>query len=375
MGTIRLLLAIAVVIGHTSSVFGLTSVGGIIAVQSFFMISGFYMALILNEKYKGPGSYKLFISNRFLKIFPAYWVVIALIVLISVIKYSINKDPFTLYYYEFADFLHPLSWIYLVLTNIVIFGQDLVMFMEFKPSGMLDLTAWFQFSKPPVHIFLLVPQAWSLAIELMFYLIAPLFVRRSAKTLTVILLSSLALRFYIYATGFPSDPFTYRFFPNELAFFIAGAIAYKQYVRLKEDVLTQRIGQALLLVIGTVILFYPFIWKTNPDAKQWIFYAVFAFSLPYIFTYSKSIKTDQWIGELSYPIYISHVFIFHLLGSFNVFQEKQFTGILSILCTLLFSMILVNYVMKPIETYRQNRVNQLKRGPSKPLRAKGTTVN
>ena len=50
MGIIRFLLAISVVIAHTSSVYGFKLVGGQIAVQAFYMISGFYMTLILNEK-------------------------------------------------------------------------------------------------------------------------------------------------------------------------------------------------------------------------------------------------------------------------------------------------------------------------------------
>lgn len=51
MGLIRILLAISVIIAHSESIFGLDMVGGVIAVQSFFMISGFYMALVLTEKY------------------------------------------------------------------------------------------------------------------------------------------------------------------------------------------------------------------------------------------------------------------------------------------------------------------------------------
>ena len=45
---------------------------GYVSVQVFYIISGFYMALILNTKYVGPGSYRVFIANRLLRIFPAY---------------------------------------------------------------------------------------------------------------------------------------------------------------------------------------------------------------------------------------------------------------------------------------------------------------
>ncbi|MCX6311853.1 MAG: acyltransferase, partial [Bacteroidetes bacterium] len=75
MGSIRTLLALSVVVFHSYFIFGERLIGGLVAVQAFYLISGFYMAMILNEKYKaGKGSYKLFITNRFLRIYPAYWV-------------------------------------------------------------------------------------------------------------------------------------------------------------------------------------------------------------------------------------------------------------------------------------------------------------
>jgi hypothetical protein len=61
MGSLRLFLALSVAFGHFGVPLGFPTSD--IAVQSFFVISGFYMALVLNEKY-GPGSYWLFISNR-----------------------------------------------------------------------------------------------------------------------------------------------------------------------------------------------------------------------------------------------------------------------------------------------------------------------
>lgn len=50
--------------------------GGKIAVELFYIISGFYIALILDNKYKD--SIRLFYTNRLLKIFPTYWFICAL---------------------------------------------------------------------------------------------------------------------------------------------------------------------------------------------------------------------------------------------------------------------------------------------------------
>ena len=96
MGILRTILALAVVVYHSFKIFGLHMCGGQVAVESFYMISGFYMALILNEKYVGIGSYKKFILSRFYRIFPVYWVVLLAALLLSVIGYYIFDKPFYL---------------------------------------------------------------------------------------------------------------------------------------------------------------------------------------------------------------------------------------------------------------------------------------
>ena len=73
MGILRVILAIAVVISHSESFLGLKFTGGLVSVQIFFIISGFYMTMILDNKYVGKGSYRLFLSNRFLRLYPIYW--------------------------------------------------------------------------------------------------------------------------------------------------------------------------------------------------------------------------------------------------------------------------------------------------------------
>src|SRR4051812_44894507 len=84
MGIIRLLLALAVLLMmHSTPLFGIKMINGAWAVQSFYVISGFYMALVLNEKYaRGRRGYGEFILQRLMRLLPAYWFcVIASIVL------------------------------------------------------------------------------------------------------------------------------------------------------------------------------------------------------------------------------------------------------------------------------------------------------
>ena len=71
MGMVRVLLAIAVVFQHT---YGTLFDGGYIAVQLFFIVSGFVISFILVEQqsYPTPGA---FYKNRVLRLFPIYYAV------------------------------------------------------------------------------------------------------------------------------------------------------------------------------------------------------------------------------------------------------------------------------------------------------------
>jgi len=72
MGLIRLFLAMSVVIWHSGGVAGWFPYNGTACVILFFIISGFYMTLILNKKYLGPGSRMLFWKNRFYRLWPSF---------------------------------------------------------------------------------------------------------------------------------------------------------------------------------------------------------------------------------------------------------------------------------------------------------------
>ncbi|SNS37665.1 hypothetical protein SAMN05421770_101721 [Granulicella rosea] len=59
MGTLRLLLAIAVILAHIPGV-SYRATGGETSVQCFYIISGFFIAMILDRKYNKPGDLRLF---------------------------------------------------------------------------------------------------------------------------------------------------------------------------------------------------------------------------------------------------------------------------------------------------------------------------
>ncbi len=166
MGALRYLLAISVVVAHSGPIFGLDLVGGRAAVEIFFMISGFYMALILKQKYdSGIRGYKLFLTNRILRIYPLYWVIIVLTLLASLGAYLFARNIWALIpFVNASGTMTGFSLFAISMMNLTLFGQDLSHFRNYSPT-----TGFSQF--------LIVPQSWTLALEMMFYLMAPFLVK------------------------------------------------------------------------------------------------------------------------------------------------------------------------------------------------------
>lgn len=361
MGIIRFLLAIAVVFAHTGHEQYMQMVGGKLAVELFYIFSGFYMALILTEKYVGLKMYKVFITNRMLKLYPIYWVVALLVILFSLyIAFDTNwrfwgvLQSYKLYWSKISVF----SFLFLVISNIIVFFQDWIMFMGVNlTSGNFFFTDNFVETSPRLHSFLLVPQAWTIGLELTFYLIVPFFARKNTRWLILIGTASVACKVLLAVTGYNNDPWTYRFFFSELHLFILGMIAYRVYNRIKHKSFSLRKLQAVLCLDILLILFCVFLRTYLCDFTDYIYLIVFACSVPFLFALCKQSKLDSKIGELSYPIYISHGLVILLLN--YIFKlQSAYEGWGVAIATIALSFLLNHLILYPIDRYRQKRVKK-----------------
>ncbi|HCK23430.1 MAG TPA: acyltransferase [Bacteroides graminisolvens] len=358
MEILRVLLAISVVLAHSTPILGCSLVGGPVAVQVFYIISGFYMSLILNEKYINQNnSYRLFLSNRFLRLFPVYLVVLLLVLLTSVAVLCLygdtHKNPLHAYF-EYSGSLSPGSFIFLVFTNIFIFFQDVVMFLGIDIStGHLFFTENFQNHSPALHQFLLIPQAWTIGVELTFYLLAPFIVRRKLFLVGILMLLSLALRLILYRSGLNHDPWTYRFFPTELVFFLMGNVSYRIYQKLKNIQIKPLLTKGILLGLLSCTLLYD---RVDGPFKMYVYFLLSILALPFIFRLTKNWKWDAHIGELSYPIYICHIFVLFCITRFHIPLIHGNLGFTLTLWTIVLSILLNYFVARRIEAYRQKRV-------------------
>ena len=357
MGILRFLLAISVVAAHSSSIFGFNFVGGRVAVQAFYIISGFYMTLILKEKYIGiNGSYRLFITNRLLRLYPVYWVVLILSLLVSAVffYFKVDNQNSIQYYFNYYSIMDIKSLLFLMFSNIFLLFQDIIMFLGLDlNSGNLFFTTNFRETNPMLYKFLIVPQAWTIGVEIMFYIIAPFLVRRNIKTLLFLILSSFLLRIVLLHFGLRKDPWSYRFFPTELIFFLLGIIGYHVYKKVEKiNIKRNHLLVVYVFIVGFTILYSGFSFR----GKMYAYLFSFFLCVPFIFILSKNWKIDRYIGDLSYPIYISHILIYTVLTFFDFSFFNKEKGLSLALFTVLFSILLNRLVSDKIEKIRQGRL-------------------
>jgi len=356
LGLLRLLLALSVVLAHTGGLFGYHMTGGLVAVQAFFMISGFYMALILSDKY-AEAPLRLFITNRLLRIFPVYWVMVGLTVAWCLLcAWQRGQWARLQPYIEYGASMTPATIGWLGLTNLLLTGHESSVFLEFNAtSGRLQFNPDFQTTRPAVHQFMLIPQAWSLSLELGFYLLAPFLLRRRTITIAAVAVVALMLRVWIYyGLGWHHDPWTYRFLPLELALFLAGALSYRVFVQVRRLAVPDRLAGAAVLLVWTGTLSYQYLPVSA--LGPWPAYVVVFFALPALFSRSTS-SLDRFLGELSYPIYASHLFVMMVMSA-RVFGDPDTVPLRTVVVTLLLSVLLHALVNAPVDRWRQRRLNE-----------------
>ena len=279
-GILRTLLAINVVAFHLLDVRFI----GPLAVYSFFILSGFLMTLIMQKTYGYTTiGLKRYITNRFLRLFPAYWLL--LIITISCI-FFIGQDYVSSVH---SSMLIPRSLSEL-LANIFMFfprGTD-------YPSR-------------------LSPAAWALTIEMFFYFLIGLGFSYNKKTtmlwLVISVLYLLYQNFYLGVLGFEYG----SIYSASLPFALGAVVFHFQGTLAKFNIPTSLFLSLFvtnIVFLGSAELYVDkqAIWKLGivGTALNMLF-TVFLISNLYRLKISKNLRNiDKEIGDLSYPIYVFH---------------------------------------------------------------------
>ncbi len=365
MGLLRIYLAICVVAGHANFGFPWENHGGKDAVQIFYLISGFYMAHIAG-KYRSTVEFYL---SRFFRIFPPYYVVLIFSVIIIITSGLIYGFWGRAGAYVLDPMQNGFTGIAAaMLSNFTLFFQDSIRFLKHDVGGSFSFTSNFLENKMPLKNYLIVPQAWTIGVELVFYVFVPFLNKRKTKVLIGVLLASFFARVIAYEfLGLNHDPWTYRFFPFELGIFVFGILSHRFYVYMQEKNVCRYIPEIKNMSQYIILSFFCFIFfclaasgvgfasmYLNYDYGAHLSYCVWFFVIPVLFHASKMCKLDRYIGNLSYPIYLGHIIVIDYVKEiFSVYEiDLQYCGIVSVVTTIILSTILYRFVIVPIDNRR-----------------------
>jgi peptidoglycan/LPS O-acetylase OafA/YrhL len=355
VGTIRFLLALAVVCAHVGKLPFTVPVGSLLAVQSFYIISGFLIALVWDRTYSRlPNGLSLFYANRAARIYLTYWAVLAISVAIAIgVRLLIRDWP------SYITIRPPPGLrLYSLFTNLWIFGSSQAYWLGWA-DGSLYYTMDFTSSPYPVWRTLTLGPAWTLDLELTFYLLAPFLLARRLRTLVAIIALSFGARLSWYAMGHNVDPWNYRFFPFEIGLFVLGIAAY----RISEWLAWRPAAPLLYLIFAFAVASIVGFERLGYSRSSYLYLFVFAASLPYVFALTQAWTVDGFLADMSFPLYLAHWPVMLLIRDYLPVPWPQYPGIVSAVASILVAAGLVILVERPIERWRHRRTASLANTP------------
>jgi peptidoglycan/LPS O-acetylase OafA/YrhL len=265
------------------------------------------MQLVLSTRYTKAKLGKAWVSQfykaRYFRLLPLYLLGSLLVVGAALLRPSLAPLPVWSYLRALPDTPGNLLFkAFLCLTNATILFQDAIMFFA-AHSGQIHWSADFWNSEAPLWQGLAIPQAWSLGIELSFYLIAPYLLNLRSRWLILGSCCSLAVKLIAMQTLHLGDPWTYRFFPFELGYFLLGSLAFR-YRSWLDRLVPGRIGKYCVYPLAIGIAAF----RVPGHLATLAYPLALACVLPFMFRMTSGLKADRLVGELSYPFYIFHLF-------------------------------------------------------------------
>ena len=347
MGVLRTFLALCVLQQHYPFWRNNIWLHGFVAVCCFFLISGFYMSLVLDQKYRDNTN--LFYLNRFLRLMPVWWVILALTIVGNEAELLTHlpccNNP--------TGVMQP-SRDYSVLDRLRGITENVFLFpvaLEAMITGRFEVP-------------MTAGQMFTVGLELLFYIVAPFIARVKGWPFYFVILVAGALHFWPHYVGLPSRPWQYEFFPSVLLFFLIGMASYRIYshaysLPLLASWSDKRFGWLILPML--LVYGYGFHDVLGTDmSNNWKvlgLYLIVAAAMPLLFAASKSSQVDRFINDLSYPIYTSHFMIMAWVENLQISVEAT-RHWLVFGVVMIISILLVILVEWPLQSVR-NRLLEL----------------
>lgn len=328
MGHLRFTLAILVLLSHA----GLLIHGhnpGVVAVVVFYAISGYVMSALIERHYAGAPHTGRFYLDRLLRIYPQY-AIYALVTLVWL--YTIGQP---------TPFLQQQPHIQDGLNNLLIVPLNYYMY-----NG--------------ADRFTLIPPAWSLGTEVLFYALAPWLWRHWRIALALALLSLLT-----QATAWHglihTDWWGYRLMPGVLWVFVLG-MALQRY-QSSHPQRARRIAWGAPLGAAVVWAYLAGQGLHTQPYHREVLIGI-GLGLPLIDLFSRKTantpnlanptplqRIDQHLGDWSYGIFLNHFLIIWALGLAQPQNAAQWGQL--ILASIVLSAFTQNLVEKPLLHWRR----------------------
>jgi peptidoglycan/LPS O-acetylase OafA/YrhL len=369
VGTYRLLLALCVVVGHASPLPGIRVLDAGLAVKTFFMISGFYMALILAEKYPPTREGRtLFYSNRLLRIYPMYFVTLIFAILFyaaASLRLGHPADRLALWAQAWGREGGILAAI--GLSQLTVVGLDVTPLFGYSPSAGFQLLS----SSAPADStlawrFNFLPHCWSIGAELLFYAMAPLLVAIRTSVQGLLCAAGLGILIWIGAMPGPlANSAAYHLGILQVPYFLLGILSYS--LLQTWPLLRPTIARAALPILALAALTFSG-WPAIGKPPGYVYILCAWLAIPVLFHVSRRSSWDRWVGELSYPIYLLHVPVKWILLAARGVEKKdaaEISGWLLIAATLAASGLMVFLIDRPMERFRRERFERRAAGAVK----------
>lgn len=294
----------------------------------------------------------MFYLNRILRLYPIYLIVCLLVLLTSILRRGFAENLFG---------YSPLVLLISTFSNLTLIGTDWLMFFD-TSNGGIQLTSSVVTGDRMRDLLWIAP-AWSLGIEITFYAMAPILCRWRSRFLiaTIIGLCTIRILFNQSEFNFAESPFDARFFPFELPYFLVGILLYrcKRDAKLVITIPLKYLYSALFLFF---LIFEPI--RSGFDLSRTASMAVLVIVAAVVVLFGQSSEFDRKFGELSYPIYISHVFIAQvyeysstgIVKKFSLLDNSHISMSVQVLLIVLVSYFLLQ-ITKPIEKIRDKNRN------------------
>ena len=280
LGTFRFFLALLVVLSHAGVRWAELN-PGVIAVVGFYAISGYVMTGLMRRYYNRVGLIGRFYADRALRLLPAYYVTALLTA--ALFAWRGPLPPFLDRIPGLAD----------ALNNLLVIPLNFFM--------------WNGSDK-----FVLVPPAWSLGCEMLFYLAFPFLLLLGVRRLFFGL--SLAIFLAAFAGWLQTEWFGYRLLPGVLFIFLLGSTLYDCHQagaegrRRSRWIASATVASVLALLLAgrwSGILSFPY----NPETLVGLAVAI---PVLHFLGHREGRVWDDKAGDLSYGLFLVHFLVFWL---------------------------------------------------------------